>query len=54
LHGSVTEAELTVMLGSARAFRRFSLELESYLPRLPFRVRIEPAEGGKRYVREVE
>lgn len=54
LHGSITEGELTVMLGSARAVRRFSLDLESYLPRLPFRVRIEPAEGGKRYVREVE
>ncbi|WP_437665377.1 BREX-6 system phosphatase PglZ [Sorangium sp. So ce1182] len=51
-HGVITEPEVTTLLGSARAFRRFSLEFESHLPKLPFKVRIEPGEGGKRYVRE--
>lgn len=51
-HGAITEPEVTAMLGSPRAFRRFSLEFESHLPKLPFKVRIETAEGGKRYVRE--
>lgn len=51
-HGVVTEPEVTNLLGSPRAFRRFSLEFDMHLPKLPFRVRIETAEGGKRYVRE--
>lgn len=51
-HGAITEPEVTGLLGSPRAFRRFSLEFESHLPKLPFKVRIETAEGGKRYVRE--
>jgi hypothetical protein len=51
-HGVVTEPEVTTLLGSPRAFRRFSLEFEEHLPKLPFKVRIEAAEGGKRYVRE--
>jgi hypothetical protein len=51
-HGAITELEMTHLLGSPRAFRRFSLELEVHLPKLPFRVRIETTEGGKRYVRE--
>jgi hypothetical protein len=51
-HGSVTEPEVTNLLGSPRAFRRFSLEFETHLPKLPFKVRIETADGGKRYVRE--
>ena len=51
-HGSITEPEVTAMLGSPRAFRRFSLEFEAHVQQLPFRVRIEPADGGKRYVRE--
>jgi hypothetical protein len=51
-HGSITETEVTTMLGSPRAFRRFSLEFEAHVEKLPFRVRIEPADGGKRYVRE--
>ena len=51
-HGVVTEPEVTHLLGSPRAFRRFSLEFEAHLPKLPFQVRIETAEGGKRYVRE--
>lgn len=51
-HGVVTEPEVTTLLGSPRAFRRFSLEFEQHLPKLPFIVRIETADGGKRYVRE--
>ena len=51
-HRAITEPEVTQMLGSPRAFRRFSLEFDSHLAKLPFRVRIEAAEGGKRYVRE--
>ena len=51
-HGVITELEVTTLLGSPRAFRRFSLELDQYLPKLPFKVRTEAAEGGKRYVRE--
>jgi hypothetical protein len=51
-HGVITDLEVTNFLGSQRAMRRFSLELEQHLPKLPFRVRIEAADGGKRYVRE--
>jgi hypothetical protein len=51
-HGVVTEPEVTNLLGSPRAFRRFSLEFDQHLEKLPFRVRIETGEGGKRYVRE--
>jgi hypothetical protein len=51
-HGTITEPEVTSLLGSPRAFRRFSLEFDDHLAKLPFRVRIESGEGGKRYVRE--
>jgi hypothetical protein len=51
-HGVITEPEVTNLVGSPRAFRRFSLDFETHLPKLPFKVRIEAAEGGKRYVRE--
>lgn len=51
-HGVVTEGELTRMLGSPRAFRRFSVAFESYARLAPFRVRIEPGAEGKRYVKE--
>jgi hypothetical protein len=51
-HGVITEPEVTNLLGSPRAFRRFSLEFDKHLEKLPFRVRIETGEGGKRYVRE--
>lgn len=53
-HGSVTETELTSMLGSPRQARRFALEFDSYLSKLPFKVRIETNESGKRYVRETD
>lgn len=51
-HAVITETEVTHLLGSPRAFRRFSVEWEQHLAKLPFKVRIEPGEGGKRYVRE--
>lgn len=51
-HGAITEAEVTNLLGSPRAFRRFSLEFDVQLEKLPFRVRVETGESGKRYVRE--
>ena len=51
-HGSIDETQVVGMLGSPRSFRRFSLEFESHLEKLPFRIRIEPGDGGKRYVRE--
>lgn len=51
-HGVITESEVTALLGSPRAFRRFSLEFDLHLAKLPFNVRVESGEGGKRYVRE--
>jgi len=51
-HGVVTEPEATRLLGSPRAFRRFSAVVEVYLPRLPYRLRTESTDSGKRYVRE--
>ncbi len=40
-HGSINESEATRMLGGARQFRRFSVQFEQYLGRVPFKVRIE-------------
>lgn len=51
-HGSVTEEELMRMLGGARAARRFALAVDGWLVKLPFRVRVESAGGGKRYIKE--
>lgn len=51
-HSMITEPEVTHLLGSPRAFRRFSLEFDLHLAKLPFKVRIETGDGGKRYVRE--
>lgn len=53
-HGSITEAEIITMLGNARAARRFALNFDHYLTKLPFRVRSESNTSGKRYVREEE
>lgn len=53
-HRVITEEEMVTLLGSARAVRRFAFEVDSYLDKLPFRVRVEPGDGGKRYVREEE
>jgi hypothetical protein len=51
-HRMITESEVTHILGSPRAFRRFSVEFDAHLEKLPFRVRIEAGDDGKRYVRE--
>ncbi len=51
-HGAVTEDEAIRILGSHRALRRFSLEFERHTTKLPFRVRIETTDAGKRFVRE--
>lgn len=51
-HGAITEVELTAKLGSPRQARRFAADFEGYLDKLPFSVRIESNESGKRYVRE--
>jgi hypothetical protein len=51
-HGSITEIELTQMLGSARLVRRFSMEFEEHLQKVPFPVKIETTTTGKRYVRQ--
>ncbi len=51
-HGSMTEVEITRALGSPRAFRRFSLDFEGHARKVPFKVKIETAESGKRYVKD--
>ncbi len=51
-HGAVTEEELGRLLGSPRAARRFAVNFETHLPLVPFIVRIETTERGKRYVKE--
>lgn len=52
-HGSITEVEMTQMLGNARQVRRFARDFETYLSRIPFSVRIETAASGKRYVKDI-
>ena len=42
------------MLGGPRAARRFALEFDVYLLKLPFKVRIAGTFEGKRYVKEQE
>lgn len=51
-HGSVTEVEATVALGSPRAFRRFSARFDDLAAFAPFGIRIEVVASGKRFVRE--
>ncbi len=51
-HGVITEPEATKLLGSPRAFRRFSAVVQVYLPRLPFGLKSDQTESGKRYVRD--
>lgn len=53
-HGSVAETEIITMLGNPRAARRFALNFDNYLTKLPFKVRSESNASGKRYVREEE
>ncbi|ACL64502.1 PglZ domain protein [Anaeromyxobacter dehalogenans 2CP-1] len=54
VHGAITETEVTRMLGSPRAFRRFSLDFDEHVRKVPFRIRTEPGSDGKRYVKEGE
>jgi hypothetical protein len=54
VHGAITEGEVTRMLGSPRAFRRFSLDFDEHVRKVPFRIRTEPGTDGKRYVKEGE
>ncbi len=49
-HGSITEPEATQMLGSPRAFRRFSADFETYP--VPFRVQVVQGPDGKQFWRE--
>lgn len=50
-HGAVTEVEAVALLGSARALRKLSLEVEALARKAPFSVRIEVIGGLKRYVK---
>lgn len=51
-HRAVSEEEALRIFGSQRALRRFALDFDSLVAPLPFRVRIEVTENGKRYIRE--
>lgn len=51
-HGVITDSEVMALLASRAVKRRFTLEFDLLLEKLPFKVRIEPGESGKRYVRE--
>jgi hypothetical protein len=51
-HGSLTEEELSQMLGNPRQARRFSRDFEQYVEKVPFSVRIETTSSGKRYVKQ--
>lgn len=50
-HGSINEIEATALLGGARQFRNFSLNLDDYRRRAPFAVRIDMSAGIKTFVR---
>jgi hypothetical protein len=50
-HKSITEAELTTLLGNPRKARRFGRDFEQYRALVPFDVHVETAASGKRYVR---
>ena len=51
-HGAITEQEVAAMLGSPRAARRFSLQVDDLASRAPFSVRIAVVVDVKRYVKE--
>lgn len=51
-HGSITETEIIQMLGTPRQARRFARDLETFLSRVPFAVRVESTGSGKRYVKD--
>lgn len=52
IHGTVTEAEASALLGGPRKLRRFSSEFEQHTSKARFDVRIDVVNGAKRYVRE--
>jgi hypothetical protein len=51
-YGVIAETDVIKFLGSRSTMRRFTLEFDLLLAKLPFKVRIEPGEGGKNYRRE--
>jgi predicted RNA-binding Zn ribbon-like protein len=51
-HGAITEPEVAAMLGSPRAARRFSVQVDELASRAPFSVRIVVVGEVKRYVKE--
>lgn len=53
-HNSVTETELIQMLGSARRVRKFTLDFEAHLQKVPFLVKVETTGTGKRYVKDIQ
>jgi hypothetical protein len=50
-HGTINELEATQLLGGARQFRNFSLNLDDYRRRAPFAVRVDMSAGIKTFVR---
>jgi hypothetical protein len=50
-HGVISELEVMGFVTSRGSRRRFTMEFDQLLEKLPFKVLIEPAETGKRYVR---
>ena len=51
-HGVISELEVADFLVTRSAMRRFTLEFDVLLEKLPFKVRTETSESGKRYVRD--
>lgn len=51
-HGSITEVQLTNVLGNARKARRFATDIDEQARKAPFDVKISYVDGTKRYVRE--
>lgn len=51
-HGTVTEEQVTAILGTPRAARVFALHFEKHAAKAPFAVRIGEVGGVKRYMRE--
>ncbi|MFM1899797.1 MAG: hypothetical protein RLZZ216_373 [Cyanobacteriota bacterium] len=51
-YGAITEPEVATILGSPRAARRFSLQVDDLATRAPFAVRVVVVGDVKRYVKE--
>lgn len=47
----ITEEEVVLKLGSPRKARRFAIELDDYIPLLPFRVTVDASGSSKRWVK---